>query len=67
MHGSWQIDARWQIFALIDNLLDNRDAVYGTYFDPSDTVGLLAPTLTDPRTVTLRQPISLQAGLKLSF
>ena len=53
--------------ALVDNLFDNHDALYGTYFDPDDTAGLVTPALTDPRTLTLRQPVSFQIGLKLKF
>jgi hypothetical protein len=49
----------------VDNLFDNRDALYGTYFDPSGSTGLVTPALTDPRTLTLRQPITFQLGLKL--
>jgi iron complex outermembrane receptor protein len=67
LRGSWQIDPNWQLFATVDNLFDNRDALYGAYFDPSDTVGLITPALTDPRTLTLRQPVSFQLGLKLRF
>jgi len=67
LRGSWQIDPTWQLFATVDNLLDNRDALYGAYFDPSDTAGLITPALTDPRTLTLRQPVSFQLGLKLRF
>ncbi|HEX4636867.1 MAG TPA: hypothetical protein VH189_11840 [Rhizomicrobium sp.] len=51
----------------MDNLFDNRDALYGAYFDPSDTAGLISPALSDPRTLTSRQPVSFQLGLKLRF
>ena len=57
----------WQLFGTVDNLLDNRDALYGAYFDPADTTGLVTPALTDPRTLTLRQPVTFQLGLKLKF
>jgi len=67
LRGAWQIDPNWQLFATLDNLFDNRDALYGAYFDPSDTAGLVSPALTDPRTLTLRQPISFQLGLKLKL
>lgn len=67
LRGSWQIDPGWQLFAAVDNLFDNRDALYGTYFDPSDTAGLITPALTDPRTLTLRQPVTFQFGLKLKL
>jgi len=65
LRGAWQINPSWQFFATMDNLFDNHDALYGAYFDPSDTAGLVSPALSDPRTLTLRQPISFQLGLKL--
>jgi iron complex outermembrane recepter protein len=67
LRGSWQIDPTWQLFATVDNLFDNRDALYGAYFDPSDTAGLITPAVTDPRTLTLRQPVSFQLGVKLKL
>src|SRR5471032_1078749 len=67
LRAAWQFDERWQMFGTANNLLDNRDALYGAYFDHSDTTGLVNPALTDPRTLTLRQPVSFQLGLKLRF
>jgi iron complex outermembrane receptor protein len=67
LRAAWQFGERWQMFGTVDNLFDNRDALYGTYFDPSDTTGLVTPALTDSRTLTLRQPVSFQLGLKLTF
>ncbi len=65
LRAAWQFDPRWQLFGAINNLFDNHDALYGGYFDPSDTAGLVTPALSDPRTLTLRQPLSVQLGLKL--
>jgi iron complex outermembrane receptor protein len=65
LRAAWQIDPTWQLFGTVDNLFDNRDALYGSYFDPSGSVGLVTPALTDPRTMTLRQPVTFQLGLKL--
>lgn len=67
LRAAWQIDGRWQLFGLVDNLFDNRDALYGAYFDPSNLGSLVTPALSDPRTLTLRQPVSFQLGLKLKF
>jgi iron complex outermembrane receptor protein len=67
LRTAWQIDESWQLFGVVNNLFDNHDALYGAYFDPSDTAGLLAPSLSDPRTLTLRQPVSFQLGVKLTF
>jgi iron complex outermembrane receptor protein len=67
LRGAWQITPTWQLFGTVDNLFDNRDALYGTYFEPDDTTGLVTPALSDPRSLTLRQPITFQLGLKLKF
>ena len=67
LRAAYQLDSRWQIFGTVNNLLDNRDALYGSYFDPSGTAGLVSPALSDPRTLTLRQPVSFQLGLKVAF
>lgn len=67
LRAAWQFDERWQLFGLVDNLFDNRDATYGSYFDPSDTKGLITPSLSDPRTLTLRQPVTFQLGVKLAL
>ena len=52
---------------MVDNLFDNRDPLYGSYFDPSGSAGLVTPALTDPSTLTLRQPVSFQLGIKLKL
>ena len=57
----------WQLFGVVNNLLNRHDAIYGTYFEPDDTTGLVAPALSDARTVTLEQPVSFQIGVKTSF
>ena len=67
LRAAWQITPTWQLFGTVDNLFDNRDALYGSYFGPDGTVGLVTPALTDPRTLTLRQPITFQLGLRLKF
>jgi outer membrane receptor protein involved in Fe transport len=30
LHAAWQFDERWQLFWLVTNLFENRDALYGT-------------------------------------
>ena len=67
LRAAWQIDECWQLFAVVDNLFDNRDPLYGSYFDPSGSAGLVTPALTDPSTLTLRQPVSFQLGIKLKL
>ena len=67
LRAAYRFTGGWQLFAAVDNLFDNRDALYGTYFDPSSSTGLVTPVLTDPRTLTLRAPVSFQLGLKLKL
>jgi iron complex outermembrane receptor protein len=67
LRAAYDITPRWQVFGLVDNIFDNHSATFGTYFDPSDTADLLNPPLSDPRTLTLQQPITFQLGLKLKF
>ena len=67
LRAAYDVTPQWQVFGLVDNVFDNHSATYGTYFEPDDTAGLLNPALTDPRTLTLRQPVSFQLGLKLAL
>jgi len=67
LRAGYRFDQRWQLFGLVNNLFDDRHALYGNYFDPGSTAGLVTPTLTDPRTLTLRQPVSFQVGIRLKF
>ncbi len=67
LRAAYDITPKWQVFGLVDNILNSHSATYGTYFQPDDTAGLLNPALTDPRTLTLQQPITFQLGLKLTL
>jgi iron complex outermembrane recepter protein len=67
LRTTYRIDECWQLRGLVNNLFDNRDALYGAYFDPSNPRTLVTPALSDPRTLILRQPMSCKPGLKLAF
>jgi iron complex outermembrane receptor protein len=60
LRAAYDITPAWQVFGLVDNVLNNHSASYGTYFSPN-------PPLTDPRTLTLQQPITFGLGLKLKL
>ncbi len=59
LRASYHPTPRWEVFGLVNNLFDRHDASYGTYYeaDPGD----------DPRTITLRQPISAQLGIRMAL
>lgn len=67
LRATYTFAPTWQLFGVINNVLNRHDPAYGNYFQPGDAAGLVSPALTDPRTVTLPQPISIQIGLKTAF
>lgn len=67
LRASYEITPEWQVFGLVDNVFDSRNATYGSYFDPTGTAGLLNPPLNDPRVLTLQQPITVQLGVRLKL
>jgi iron complex outermembrane receptor protein len=69
LHASYQLDEHVQFFGLINNIFNNRNATYGTFFDTSTDAQNATPLVftTNPRTVTPLQPISFYAGVKVTF
>ena len=67
LRAAYNFMPNWQVFGVVNNVLNRHDALYGTYFSADDTAGLISPALTDNRSITLEQPISFQIGLKTSF
>jgi len=68
-HASYQIDKNFQIYGRVDNLLDNRYATYGTFFDTGAIPNLAnggAP-FTDARSVSPARPRAFYAGMKVTF
>ena len=69
LHTSYQINKTFQVYARVDNVLDNRYATYGTFFDTSALPNFAnggAP-FTDPRSLSPAQPRAFYAGLKAIF
>jgi outer membrane receptor protein involved in Fe transport len=69
LHASYQIDKTFQIYARADNILDNRYATYGTFFNTGAVPNFAnggAP-FTDPRSLSPARPRALYVGLKATF
>jgi iron complex outermembrane recepter protein len=69
LHAFYQMDEHIQFFGLINNLFNNRNATYGTFFS-TDTDAQLATPIRftfNPRNVTPLQPISFYGGVKVTF
>ena len=63
-HASYQINKTFQIYGRVDNILDNRYATYGTFFD---TGAIPTANFTDPRSISPARPRAFYAGLKATF
>jgi outer membrane receptor protein involved in Fe transport len=69
LHASYQINKTFQIYARADNILDNRYATYGTFFNTGAVPNFAnggAP-FTDPRSLSPARPRAFYAGLKATF
>jgi outer membrane receptor protein involved in Fe transport len=69
LHASYQINKTFQIYARADNILDNRYASYGTFFNigaiPNFANG--GAPFTDPRSVSPARPRAFYVGLRATF
>src|SRR6266545_1638618 len=69
LHASYQINKTFQIYGRIDNILDNRYATYGTFFDTGNVPNFAngGAQFTDARSVSPARPRAFYAGLKATF
>lgn len=64
LHTSYQLDKHVQVYGMVENLLNRHYQTFGTLLD-TGAIGFLP--LTDPRTVSPAQPISVYVGMKAKF
>jgi outer membrane receptor protein involved in Fe transport len=69
VHASYQINKTFQLYGRVDNILDNRYATYGTFFDTTDVPNFTngGTQFTDARSVSPARPRAFYAGLKATF
>lgn len=77
LRATYQLNDQVQFFGLINNAINNHYATYGTFYDTGTTAGNVNQTLYnnnptnggigDSRTITVAQPISFYAGVKVTF
>ncbi len=69
LHASYQIDKTFQVYARVDNVLDNRYATYGTFFNLGNVPNFAngGAAFTDPRSISPARPRALYVGLKATF
>jgi iron complex outermembrane recepter protein len=64
LHSSYQVTKEVQVFGLVNNVFNQKFATYGTFFDPTTVTNAISTVLTDQRTVTPSQPLSVYLGLR---
>ena len=62
---SYQVTVSIELYARVENILDRRYGVYGTFFDTQGLAPLVA--FSDPRTIVPGQPRSFYAGMRATF
>lgn len=68
LHTSYQINSNITVFAHINNLLDKKYALFGTYFDPEGTSKAGLPILlTNRRTEVPGQPFAIYGGIRMKL
>ncbi|WP_045836515.1 TonB-dependent receptor [Hyphomicrobium sp. 99] len=72
LHSSYDITDHIQVYGLIENLLDNRYSLYGTYFSVDDANELTPVTgvefdKNNPRTIVPALPFAAYGGVKVKF
>jgi iron complex outermembrane receptor protein len=68
LHTSYQVTPKFQLYGLIDNLLNRHYATYATFFDNSNYLGNPEfQDLTDTRTDTPGKPFAVYVGVKISY
>lgn len=67
VHTSYKVTPNLEVFALVQNLFDNKYATYGIFNDPTRTPlpGVANPT--DPRFVSVAPPLAAYGGVRLRF
>jgi iron complex outermembrane receptor protein len=69
LRASYQIDKTFQVYARVNNVLDNHYATYGTFFDINAIPNLAnggAP-FANPDSLSPAQPRAFYAGLRATF
>ena len=68
VHSSYQITENVQVFALIENVVNNRYATFGTFSPVSSNTPLIqAPGATNTRSLSLAPPIGVFGGVRVTF
>jgi outer membrane receptor protein involved in Fe transport len=67
--ASYQLTKNVQVYARVENVLNNHYYTYGTFFDTGDVPNFSngGAAFTDPRTLSPAQPRSVYGGMRATF
>jgi iron complex outermembrane receptor protein len=64
LHGSYQVSKNFELFAMVQNLLNQHYYTTGTFFNTGSVPFL---NLTDPRMFVPGMPLAAYAGVRAKF
>jgi iron complex outermembrane receptor protein len=65
LHTTYQVTKDVQIFGVVNNVFNQKYALFGTYFDPTGVANTGLPiALTDHRTEVPGQPLAVYVGMR---
>jgi iron complex outermembrane receptor protein len=68
LHTSYQVSKNVTLFANINNLFNNKYALFGTYFDPNGVTKAGMPiALTDQQTLVPGMPFAIYGGIRIKL
>ena len=67
LHTSYKVTPNFEVYAVIDNVFDNKYATYGIFNDPTRTPLPGIPHPSDPRFVSVAPPLAAYAGIRVKF
>ncbi len=67
LNTSYQITPNVEIFGLVQNVLDTKYYVYGTFSPTSSLVFFPAPTASNTRSYNIAAPVGGFGGVRVTF
>ena len=67
LNTQYQVTPRIQLFALLQNALDQRYYTYGTFSPTSSVPVIQAPNASNPRSYVIAAPIGAFGGVRVTF
>ena len=69
LNASYQLTKNVQLYAMAENVFDNRYYTYGTFFDTGavPNYGAGGAAFTDPRSLTPARPQAIYVGMRATF